>query len=238
MPISEVYNCDCLEYMKSLPDKYFSLAIADPPYGDAGQGFSGEERFGGWFERYRKKNVERTGGTWAAKYEKKIAGWDVAPTQEFFDELERVSENRIIWGANYFTMPPTRCFVVWKKLSISESFSMAMAEYAWTSFNGNAKVVEMAPQGKKGKTRFHPTQKPVELYSWLLKNYASGGVIFDPMMGSASSRIAAYKLGLDYVGCEIDKEYFDKGVERFERECKGITRIDDNTTIQQLQLFE
>lgn len=161
--------------MKGLPDKYFSLAIADPPYGDAGQGFSGEERFGGRFERYRKKNVERTGGTWTAKYEKKIAGWDVAPTQEFFDELERVSENRIIWGANYFIMPPTRCFVVWKKLSISESFSMAMAEYAWTSFNGNAKVVEMAPQGKKGKTRFHPTQKPVELYSWLLKNYASGG---------------------------------------------------------------
>lgn len=224
--------------MKGLPDKYFSLAIADPPYGDAGQGFSGEERFGGRFERYRKNNVERTGGTWAAKYEKKIAGWDVAPTQEFFDELERVSENRIIWGANYFIMPPTRCFVVWKKLSISESFSMAMAEYAWTSFNGNAKVVEMAPQGKKGKTRFHPTQKPVELYSWLLKNYASGGVIFDPMMGSASSRIAAYKLGLDYVGCEIDKEYFDKGVERFEKECKGITRINDNTTIQQLQLFE
>ena len=238
MPRSEVYNCDCLEYMKGLPDKYFSLAIADPPYGDAGQGFSGEERFGGRFERYRKNNVERTGGTWAAKYEKKIAGWDVAPTQEFFDELERVSENRIIWGANYFIMPPTRCFVVWKKLSISESFSMAMAEYAWTSFNGNAKVVEMAPQGKKGKTRFHPTQKPVELYSWLLKNYASGGVIFDPMMGSASSRIAAYKLGLDYVGCEIDKEYFDKGVERFEKECKGITRINDNTTIQQLQLFE
>ena len=183
MPRSEVYNCDCLEYMKGLPDKYFSLAIADPPYGDAGQGFSGEERFGGRFERYRKNNVERTGGTWAAKYEKKIAGWDVAPTQEFFDELERVSENRIIWGANYFIMPPTRCFVVWKKLSISESFSMAMAEYAWTSFNGNAKVVEMAPQGKKGKTRFHPTQKPVELYSWLLKNYASGGGNFRPNDG-------------------------------------------------------
>ena len=221
MPISEVYNCDCLEYMKGLPDKYFSLAIADPPYGDA------------------KDSVGRTGGTWAAKYGKTINEWDIAPSKEFFEELVRVSENQIIWGANYFpNMPPTRCFLIWRKLSISDSFTMAMAEYAWTSFDDNAKVIEIAPQGKKSDPRFHPTQKPIKLYAWLLQNYAEGGVIFDPMLGSASSRIAAYKLGFDFVGCELNKEYFDKGVERFERECKGITRINDNTTIQQLQLFE
>ena len=221
MPISEVYNCDCLEYMKALPDKYFSLAIADPPYGDA------------------KDSVGRTGGTWAAKYGKTINEWDIAPSKEFFEELVRVSENQIIWGANYFpNMPPTRCFLIWRKLSISDSFTMAMAEYAWTSFDDNAKVIEIAPQGKKSDPRFHPTQKPIKLYAWLLQNYAEGGVIFDPMLGSASSRIAAYKLGFDFVGCELNKEYFDKGVERFERECKGITRINDNTTIQQLQLFE
>ena len=158
MPISEVYNCDCLEYMKGLPDKYFSLAIADPPYGDA------------------KDSVGRTGGTWAAKYGKTINEWDIAPSKEFFEELVRVSENQIIWGANYFpNMPPTRCFLIWRKLSISDSFTMAMAEYAWTSFNDNAKVIEIAPQGKKSDPRFHPTQKPIKLYAWLLQNYARGG---------------------------------------------------------------
>lgn len=230
MPRSEVYNCDCLEYMKGLPDKYFSLAIADPPYGDAGQGLSGMES--------RKKGVARTGGTWASKYEKKISSWDVAPNQEFFDELRRVSNAQIIWGANYFPMPPTRCFIVWEKTNVPEKFTMAMCEYAWTSFNANAKVFKYSAIGDPKDPRFHPTQKPIELYAWLLQNYAEGGVIFDPMLGSASSRIAAYKLGFDFVGCELDKEYFDKGVERFEKECKGITRINDNTTIQQLQLFE
>ena len=107
---------------------------------------------------------------------KKIIAWDTAPDEEFFKELRRVSRNQIIWGANYFpNMPPTRCFVVWRKLTISENFSMAMAEYAWTSFNGNAKVYECAPQGKPGDERFHPTQKPVALYSWLIRHFWRGG---------------------------------------------------------------
>ena len=92
---------------------------------------------------------------------KKIIGWDVAPGEEYFKELFRVSKNQIIWGGNYFSLPPTRCFLVWRKLTISESFTMAMAEYAWTSFNGNAKVFECAPQGASKDPRFHPTQKPV-----------------------------------------------------------------------------
>ena len=170
---------------------------------------------------------------------KKIVGWDEAPRQEFFDELFRVSRRQIIWGGNYFSLPPTRCFLVWKKLTISESFSMAMAEYAWTSFADNAKVFECVPQGDRKDVRFHPTQKPVDLYAWTLRLFAKPGfTIFDPMMGSQSSRIAAYKMGFDYVGCELDKEYFDKGCERFERECLGIIKTKDGRTIKEQTLFD
>lgn len=191
-------------------------------------------RFGQRFDRYKHNSVMstggvarqgqlpsrsdgaiRTGGTWAEKYGKKIIAWDVAPGKEYFDELFRVSRNQIIWGGNYFALPPTRCFLVWRKLSISESFTMAMAEYAWTSFNENAKVFEHVPQGKPGD-RFHPTQKPVALYKWILSRYAKpGDKIFDPYLGSGSSRIAAWDIGFDFVGCEIDKVYFDLMEKRF-----------------------
>ena len=214
------YNMDCMEYMKTLPDKEFDLAVVDPPYGggakaDAEETFNGAivGRFGGWFEKYI--SAERTGGTWASKYEKQISHWDIAPPPEYFEELFRISKNQIIWGGNYFQLPPTRCFLIWRKLSISESFTMAMAEYAWTSFNSNAKVFEHAPQDSK---RFHPTQKPKALYDWIFKLYAKPGMrILDTHLGSGSSRIAAYDAGLDFVGCEINKEYFDKQEERFEK---------------------
>ncbi len=144
---------------------------------------------------------------------KKIIAWDTAPEKEYFDELFRISRNQIIWGGNYFNLPPTRCFLVWRKLTIPENFSMAMAEYAWTSFNGNAKVFEYAPQDS---ARFHPTQKPKALYDWIFKLYAKPGMkILDTHLGSGSSRIAAYDAGLDFVGYEIDKEYFDKQEQRF-----------------------
>lgn len=236
--ISEVHNMDCLEYMRTLPDKCFNLAIADPPYGGAVNDKPENtpptdecyNRFGGRFDRYKSwRDVGNE--VW-----KKIVAWDTAPSEEFFNELFRVSRHQIIWGGNYFTLPPTRCFVVWRKLTISESFTMA--EYAWTSFNGNAKVFECAPQGNKSDIRFHPTQKPVELYAWLLQRYAKqGDKIFDPMMGSQSSRIAAHKLGFDYVGCELDEEYFAKGCERYDRECNGITVADDGKRYQQTSLF-
>lgn len=149
---------------------------------------------------------------------KKIIAWDVAPSEDYFKEMFRVSRNQIIWGGNYFSLPPTRCFLIWRKLSISESFTMAMAEYAWTSFNQNAKVFEYAPQGRPGDERFHATQKPIALYKWILSRYAKkGDRIFDPYLGSGSSRIAAYDLGFDFVGCEIDKTYFDLEEKRFEK---------------------
>ena len=174
------------------------------------QGEPRYNRFGGRFERYKR---EQDGET-----KKKIIAWDVAPDEEYFKELFRVSRNQIIWGGNYFALPPTRCFLVWRKLSISENFTMAMAEYAWTSFNSNAKVFEYAPQGKPGDQRFHATQKPIALYKWIFQHYAKpGDKILDTHLGSGSSRIAAWDMGFDFVGCEIDKTYFELEEERFRK---------------------
>lgn len=157
--------------------------------------------------RWAKYN--RQGGV----FDGAILHWDVAPPKEYFDELARVSKNQIIWGGNYFDLPPTRCFLIWEKLTISENFSIAMAEYAWTSFNDNAKIFKAAPQDP---SRFHPTQKPVDLYRWIFQKYAKEGYkILDTHLGSGSSRIAAYDAGLDFTGYEIDKEYFDRQEERF-----------------------
>lgn len=243
------YNQDCMQGMKEFPDNYFDLAIVDPPYGggadtDAENTFNGAVvgRFGGRFEQYLSDNkelgvhfhgrgrsakykkpeitAERTGGGWfKSKYDKKINHWDIAPSQEYFEELFRVSKNQIIWGGNYFDLPPTRCFLIWRKLTISEDFSMAMCEYAWTSFNDNAKLYECAPQGKKTDPRFHPTQKPVSLYEWIINKYAKDGdIILDTHVGSGSSLVACYNTGHKYVGFEIDEYYFQKAKERIEKE--------------------
>lgn len=143
------------------------------------------------------------------KVRKKIISWDYTPGEEYFTELFRVSKNQIIWGGNYFSLPPNRCFLVWMKTNIPENFSMAMAEYAWCSFSDNAKVCKLSSQGIRG--RFHPTQKPEELYRWIYRLYTKpGDKILDTHLGSGSSRRAAYDFGLDFVGCEIDKEYFEK----------------------------
>ena len=177
-------------------------------------------RFGGHFNAYTIK-ATRTEGGYAAKYGSKITHWDVAPDTEYFDELRRVSKNQIIWGGNYFALPPTRGFVVWRKLTISEGFSMAMCEYAWTSFNVNSKWIEMAPQGTSKEKRIHPTQKPVALYRWLLKNYAKhGDKILDTHVGSASSLIACYEMGYDYIGFELDADYYEAASERLENAMK------------------
>ena len=158
---------------------------------------------------------------------KKIVTWDVAPKQEYFDELFRISRNQIIWGGNYFSLPPTRCFLVWRKLTISDSFSMAMAEYAWTSFNENAKVFECAPQGKKDDPRWHPTSKPIALYKWILEHYAKkGDVILDSHVGSGSSLIACEQLGYNYIGFEIDDVYYRKAVERIKTQTAQMTIFD------------
>lgn len=166
-----------------------------------------------------RKWIDRRGGTWAERYGKKIVGWDMAPEDDYFQELFRVSRNQIIWGGNYFRLPPTRCFLIWRKLTITENFSMAMCEYAWTSFNDNAKLFECAPQGTASEQRFHPTQKPVKLYSWILSRYAKeGDRILDTHVGSASSLIACHRAGLEYTGFEIDPEYYRNANKRLEAE--------------------
>ena len=221
------YNMDCMEGMKQFPDKYFDLAIVDPPYGDGGGAVETARQ-----EQVRRsvrplstictqanarerEKVARTGGTWASKFGKKIISWDVAPPKEYFNELFRVSRNQIIWGGNYFELPPTRCFLVWKK-HIPENFSMAMCEYAWTSFNANAKVFEYPSIDNSGM-RFHPTQKPIQLYEWILRKYAhEGDKILDTHVGSASSLIACRNMGHKYVGFEIDEYYYNLAKKRLE----------------------
>jgi site-specific DNA-methyltransferase (adenine-specific) len=173
-------------------------------------------RFGGRFDKY---HIERTGGTWASKYGNHITHWDFPPEQDYFDELARVADKMIIWGGNYFPLPPSRNFIIWRKRSISENFSMAMAEYAWTNIPGNAKVFEYRPQDP---ARFHPTQKPVPLYKWLLEKYAKPGMkILDTHGGSFSSGIAALEMGFEYTGIELDEDYFNIAMARM-RECAGL----------------
>jgi site-specific DNA-methyltransferase (adenine-specific) len=180
-------------------------------------------RFGGIFDKY-KIEAERTGGTWAEKYGSKVKHWDIAPDETYFNELARVSKNQIIWGGNYFPLPATRCFLVWRKLTISEGFTMAMCEYAWTSFNENAKWIEIAPQDSK---RFHPTQKPVKLYEWLLTNYAKPvDKILDTHLGSGSIAIACHNLGFYLTGYEIDADYYQAACKRLEEHQRQSTLFD------------
>ena len=225
------YNADCLAAMREMPDNAFDLAVVDPPYGDGCSQSLNVER-----ERERE-SVERTGGTWAAKFGKKIIAWDVAPEKEYFDQLFRISRNQIIWGGNYFALPPTRCFLIWRKTNIPvEGFSMAAAEYAWTSYNQNALVFEFNSTNQPG--RFHPTQKPIELYEWIYKHFAhKGDKILDTHLGSGSSRIAAYDAGLDFVGYEIDKTYFDLEEQRFEKHTAQMNLFIDGEEEQQIECF-
>ena len=196
VPSSEVYLEDCVKALKRFNDNHFDLAIVDPPYGLGNRLSDG----GG-----KLKNTPM-----ATLYREK--DWDKVPSDEYFAELQRVSKNQIIWGGNYFNLPPTRCFIVWDKI-ISEDFSLAMAELAWTSFDKLAKIYKLSVP-KNGK--IHPTQKPVKLYDWLLHNYAKpNDLILDTHLGSGSSRIAAYKGGFNFVGFEIDQEYYEKQEKRF-----------------------
>jgi site-specific DNA-methyltransferase (adenine-specific) len=232
-------NENCMDLMARYPDGYFDLAIVDPPYGGGHHETHNAHnvlppmRFGGRFDKYRNLEPEnskkrctppagispnttsrggacRPGGTWASKYGADINGWDVAPPPEYFRELGRVARRRIIWGGNYFDLPPSRNFIVWLKMTISENFSMAMAEYAWTDIPGNAKVFEYAPQDKY---RFHPTQKPAALYRWVLSKYARPGWhILDTHLGSGTHALACHDLGFDLTACEINEFYFENSL--------------------------
>jgi len=188
----ELYNCDNMELMAKYPDNFFDLAIVDPPYG-IGDKFKGGKSGKMQFNEVVDK------------------GWDCVPDKRYFEELFRVSKEQIIWGGNYFDLPPTRCFIVWDKV-ISDDFSLAMAELAWTSFDKLAKIFKYSVP-KNGK--IHPTQKPVKLYKWILDKYAKqGDKILDTHLGSGSIAIACHDYGFELVGAELDDEYYKKGIER------------------------
>ena len=190
---------DCMQLMKDKPDNFYDLAIVDPPYGID------------WMNQIKNPN---TGKNWKL-YDTKT--WDSKPpTQEYFNELYRVSKNQIIWGANYFeNIKPSPCWVIWDK---KQEFTGAVFEMAWTSFKSPAKAFRMARcEAYCGINKIHPTQKPVALYKWLLTNYAKPGeTIFDSHVGSGSIRIACHDLGFDFEGCELDAEYYAAQEERYQ----------------------
>lgn len=191
-----ITNEDNMDLMAKYEDNYFDLAIVDPPYGIGDKfkgGKSGKMNF--------NEVVDK--------------GWDIKPPNKYyFNELKRVSKNQIIWGGNYFldNLDSSRCFIVWDK-KVSEDFTLAMAELAWTSFDKLAKIFRMSVPKTGGK--IHPTQKPIKLYEWLLMNYAKeGDKILDTHLGSGSIAIACHNLGFDLTACELDKEYYEAAMKR------------------------
>ena len=202
--ISEVYNMDCVAGMREYPDKYFDLAIVDPPYGIGAENHAGNAE-NGW-KQWDKKN------------------WDSSiPNEEYFTELFRVSKNQMIWGGNYFAnlLPNSQGWIFWDKGQ--RNFSLADGELCWTSFKKSLRVFEMARAKAKasiGYEKIHPTQKPVELYDFCLyfEKLEQGDKILDTHLGSGSSRIAAYRNGFDFVGFELDKDYYEAPEKRFKTE--------------------
>ena len=208
-----LHHCDCMDLMKQYPDKYFDLAIVDPPYGID------------WMKQVKSPNK---GKNWK-QYENK--NWDKSiPTKEYFAELQRVSKNQIVWGGNYMTkyLNPSPCWLIWDKI---QEFSGAVFEMAWTSFKSPAKAFRMSRvEAYVNKNKIHPTQKPIDLYDWILKNYAKqGDKILDTHFGSGSIALAVNKanqldkMNLHLTACEIDEEYINKAIERIKFSIKQTT---------------
>lgn len=207
-PSIRLLNADCVEVMKTFEDKQFDLAIVDPPYGlgkklaHAGNGKNAQSKF---TVDFKNKN------------------WDNdIPSSEYFEQLFRVSKNQIIWGGNYFPLPPTRCFICWDKMVFIPS--MSRIELAWTSFD---KLPQLVQYNNNDANRIHLTQKPIELYDYLITKYADKNYkILDTHLGSGSIAIAIEKanrldkMSLQFVGIEIDKEYFEKALNRIEQYCR------------------
>jgi site-specific DNA-methyltransferase (adenine-specific) len=185
---------DCMELMAKTPDNYYDLAIVDPPYG------------------MKKSSTNGSGKLKNRALNKLNTNWDIAPNENYFMELFRVSKNQIIWGGNYFTLPPTRCVLCWDKKQMMPTFSRW--EYAWTSFYKPAKLFSYNYQDE---SKIHPTQKPVKLYEWLLTKYAKqGDKILDTHGGSMSIAIACHNLGFDLDCIELDTDYYKQAVKRYE----------------------
>lgn len=207
-PSSIVYNEDCISGLKRFPDKHFDLAIVDPPYGI-------EDRISKGGGSHTKSNAK-----FHQLYSENNKCWDIKPTNEYWNELFRVSKNQIVWGGNYFGLPECRCFIVWDKVRFVANYSNL--EYAWTSFDRHAKKFEYCNNAgfvlKQIDKKIHPTQKPVALYDWTLQNFANeGDLILDTHLGGGSIRISCDKGGFNFVGFEIDKQYFNEQETRFKQ---------------------
>jgi site-specific DNA-methyltransferase (adenine-specific) len=205
--VSDIYLMDCIEGMKQYPDKYFDLAVVDPPYGI-------------------NVTEQTIGGSSLKKY-KKLGNWDNEPPKiDYWNELFRISKNQIVWGANYFNqnLEQGNKWLVWDKMLDIDSSHF---EIAWTSFKGAERFIRSSRskiQGFQNPSRFHPTEKPVYLYDWIFKNFATEGMkVLDTHLGSGSSRIAAYKGGFNFVGFEIDSEYIEKSTIRFNNHINQLT---------------
>ena len=218
VPSSEVYLEDCVTALKRFNDNHFDLAIVDPPYGI---GFDRENPT--MSAGVRKDGTKRKMASWSNPKEKGYTkkDWDKeTPSEEYWKELMRVSKNQIIWGGNYFSdyLKPHGGWIVWEK-GVPEGMSLSQAELAWNSCLNSVRIVKVLWAGYKkadNEDRFHPTQKPVRLYDWILMNFAKpNDLILDTHLGSGSSRIAAYKGGFNFVGFEIDCDYYEKQEKRF-----------------------
>lgn len=220
-----LYNCDCMEYMRTLPDKYFSLAITDPPYGInvTKMAYTQDDN-----RLCRQKN----GSSLSVKKEKyKYGDWDNnCPSEEYFTELSRISKNRIIFGVNYFNTTMRGGRIVWDKCNGDNSFSdceiaycslherVRLFRFMWSGMcQGKDMCSGHIQQGNKklNQKRIHPTEKPIVLYKWLLKNYAKeGDKIFDSHFGSLSIGIACHDAGFELTACELDTDYYNAGKQR------------------------
>ncbi len=204
-----ITNEDNMLLMARYPDNHFDLAIVDPPYG---------------INIQKMNYTQNTKGGVAKRNDySNIKDWDSSiPNKEYFDELFRVSKNQIIWGGNYFSLPLVKGWIIWdKKTEDKYSNDFADCELAWSSFDKPAKIVRylwsgmLQPDMKDKQKRIHPTEKPYQLYKWILDKYAkSGDKILDTHLGSGSIAIACHDYGFELTACELDKEYFDKAMQR------------------------
>jgi len=190
--MNKIHHIDCLEFMKQVPDDYFDLVLTDPPYG-----------------------IGISSNPIRQKHDKKE--WDnFTPSKEHFNEIMRISKNQIIWGGNYFSLPPSKNFLIWDKKQ-SYDFSLAMCEMAWTSYDFPAKMYSYANRGDEEKK--HPSQKPIRLIDFCINFSRSRSeikTVFDPFMGSGTTAIACKSLGLDWCGCELEADYVEIANKRLE----------------------
>lgn len=189
--LRKIHNTDCLEFMKQVPDKFFDLVLTDPPYGLGNRLSNGGGSFGN--SKFAQQYIS--------------SGWeDVKPSIEVFEEMLRISKHQVIWGGNYFGLPPTRGFIVWDKKQTMPTLSAC--EYAWTSLDKPAKLFS---KSNNDASRQHPTQKPIELMKFCLRYAKSeqGWKIFDPFMGSGTTAIACESVGLEWCGCELEPDYVE-----------------------------